>query len=416
MVPIVTPVSAGDDETDGVSERVQQGGAVVATGERIREVGVELAHERRPQQEVPHVGRLPIENLADQEIRHHPTSAVERAGHRSRVIVAHGQDGQAKGPDPSRRADAELLELCVCDPVLAALAEQRGRLLEGELEVRLAHLADSGLHRPTSDRQLRVAPTRDHQPHLWRKVLAQQPDPLVDRWIGDRVEVVEHDDERSAQCRRGDHQLGDQHGRVGSGTQEGVFDVAERAGSSAVERGVQEEPETSRTVVRRVEVHPDADAVVHGSGTLGGEDALARARTAGDDRDRPRAVVDPLDEPRTSDQIDRLGGEPELPGDDRHALPIVRRPTVGHVVRCWHRSIGDVHRDVERADFTRGVGDAPSPALRPQSSPWMIAEMRGCCHRYLRHHAARRGRPDGMRRVRSLSRRRGGRTHRGPLR
>ncbi len=163
---------------------------------RLDQAGTEAVEDRRPAQPAPHRRRLVAEDLVEQEVlgvpgvgshpRHQPVetrSAVERAG------------GETQRHRPSFRRPVDALDLGRVQVAAGGLAEQLGGVRRREPEVGHPDLGHPAAGAVAGERQQRIPAADHHQVQGARRLRDHEVDDLLDAQVGDRVVVVEGEDE-----------------------------------------------------------------------------------------------------------------------------------------------------------------------------------------------------------------------------
>ena len=204
--PALVAVERGDEHPRAL-ELLQYAGAVVAAGQRVRELAAQPLRHARAQEELAPRRRLQGEDLVGQVVGHRAVVAGELGDEGVRVILAgQGQPGQPQPRRPALGPLHEALELVRAQGEPEA-GEHRRALLRGEREVGGAHLAEATGEAQPGEREVRVGAggTDDVEPVAEAEQLAQRRD----RSAADALEVVQHDDRASG---RGGQRVGKPQG------------------------------------------------------------------------------------------------------------------------------------------------------------------------------------------------------------
>ena len=195
VVAIPAPrVVEGDHEEVVALESLQHVGAVGPTGERVAQVAAQLGEDGGGQQERADVVGLPVEDLFDEIVQDEAVAAGERldeAGDLAVAAVAGGERRQLEAHRPPLGAGLERGHQVGRQPELHDVVEEPVGLFGGEAQVAAADLDQLAAGTQPGQRQRRVGAGGHGEGDVWRQVLEQLSDDVVDTRIVDHVVVVE---------------------------------------------------------------------------------------------------------------------------------------------------------------------------------------------------------------------------------
>ena len=246
-----------DQEHIRVRELSQNGCRVLATEDRVAQLGCEASQHRGAHQEIPSLGRERRQNLICQVVPKVASAAGEGPHPLIGVVeVAKPQRRQVQPCRPSLRVLGEQLHAFAgqLDPLthhqLTRLVEREGQLARADLRERPA--------RPQArEADRRVRARRYEQTHARRQALDRVADRSKRRLAPDGVEIVENDRCRLAVGDQGVHQLVDRCIDRRAADTEAHQRSPSEALTEALDGRCQMGPQPCRVVVRRVERHPN---------------------------------------------------------------------------------------------------------------------------------------------------------------
>ena len=307
--PVVAPVQRREQRA-AAGQLGQAPVTVGAAGERVREIAVEHADHRRPQQHATLLRRRARGHLGDQVVADRAIVAREVGHEAARVRVApQRQGGETERARPALRVLPQPPQVVGVQGQadggqhLAGLGERHG-------ERRLADLRQPVLHAQPRQAQGRIRAGRDHDPERRRGMVQQLIEVRV-RGRAGVAEVVEHEHDRLRPVverrRQRRHEALDPAVRLAGQRRHRV------AGAGAAERLEDGVPERAPVRVGGVEGQPG-----HRAGRPAGadpareQDGLAGPGRGGDERQRGlRAGVQRVEQPRPCDDRRLVGGHGE---------------------------------------------------------------------------------------------------------
>ena len=169
---IAVPLTAAVDRRQqhaGAGELRQPPVAVGAVGQRVREIAVELARDRRPQYEGAVVRGQERHHLGDQVVADRAVVAGELVDEASGIrMVAQRQRGEPERAGPALRAVPQAAGVLLGERHAGQLQHLLG-LLEGQRQRRLADLGQLVAQPQPPEPQRRVGARGDHDPQRGRR-------------------------------------------------------------------------------------------------------------------------------------------------------------------------------------------------------------------------------------------------------
>ncbi len=278
-------VAQGPDEARALRGRVR---IVAARADRRAKRRAEAVEDRRLEQPVAHLGRLPGDRFVGQVLLRVLDSAPQvMQNGRGILVLPERQRHQAEAGDPPFELLLDLGQRIVGQREPDRRFEQRPRF--GGVEPEIAH-ADL-VHLPAGSQQgqgdRRIAPRDDDEVQAAGRPREHLLEELVDRRAGpDAVIVVEHENHR---CRQGVQLVaqggGERADRPTGGRRSQPHGVLARVGEDAANGGGDVGHELPRVAFVRVERQPRSGART-ASEPAGNQQALAIAGRGGEERQR----------------------------------------------------------------------------------------------------------------------------------
>ncbi len=346
--------------------------AVVAAGERVRQLAVEPVQDRGAQQHRPDRRRLARQHLAGQVVGDAALVAGEFGDEAAGVgVIAERQRRQPQAGRPPLGVGTQ--QGHVARPQVQALAAQQlCGLLQGEGQLGDADLGQLAAGAELVQLQPRVGPRGDHQAQCRRAVADQELHAAKDRLLADLVEVVEHQHHRRVdppqrveQRRQLDLAIGGGDGHGGAG----------RQGAGALQGGAHVRPEPAGVVVVGLQREPRHRAVeLRAGGPRTQQHRLAESRRRAEQRQAAvHARAEHLQQPRAQQQA---GGQ--VRHDHFGAQQRRLRPRVGWMLGRVPRGRVSRPRQLSLAPLAQlalnqVLGGWPVPPKESTSAIWDIA-------------------------------------------
>jgi hypothetical protein len=318
---VAVPAALGDvgEEHAAALQGVEALLGVGVVGEDGRQPRGQPVDHARAEQELLGAVVLAVEHLLE-EVLGHRGFGGGGAEHDLVAVVGlvEGAGGQAQARDPALGAMPEGLDV-VAAQLDAVGVEQGGGLVEAELEVGVADLAEAAVHPQAPEGDRRVGPGAQHHGHGGGGAVQHVAQGLERLGRAQLVGVVEHEDPRAA-GQRGERLV--EHVGRGPAAAAGCVGHGRDPGEGAHDRP----GEPAGLVVPGVEGDPRGLAV--GRAEPGGDEGgLAGARQTGHEGDvAPVAVVEQVLQPSAGDERarqrgDRVAGGQALWGGGGHVQP-----------------------------------------------------------------------------------------------
>ena len=264
---ITEPRPAGVDrrhEGVGVLEPLQDPLGARDPGDEVGQGSADAVHDRCPQQQVAHLGRLALEHLGQEVRRDGPFAAGELAD--EALAVRMGCERDRRQPQAGRPAFRALVELrhrrvLQRDPIGL---QQSARLLERETQIGAADLDQIAREAQAMEAELWVSSRRQHHAQRRRdpgEEALQQPQRVGRAQL---VEVVDHQHDGLLEpVEAGQQRLDDAVPAEGRGRADALDQalLVHRAGQRIDHR----QPEVLRVLLVALDRHP-GDGIARGAG------------------------------------------------------------------------------------------------------------------------------------------------------
>ena len=200
-VPLASPIER-HDEAVRAHERLERRCGLRGLERRVAEAAAHPLEHRRVREE-PGLGlRQPGQDLEAEVLRHQPVVAGEHHGRRRvRRPGLQRERGEIETGRPALGLLGQVGDLGRVERDARA-AQQRGRLLLVEPEIGHADLVQPPLRPPAGEGQARLLPARGGDQRPRRNVLAQRGEHVEAGGVRDRVQVVEHEHQRTLEGRQ----------------------------------------------------------------------------------------------------------------------------------------------------------------------------------------------------------------------
>ena len=364
-----------DDEQVRALERLERVATVIDLGDGVAQGPRQSIEDRGLEEETLDPLFLTIQDLLDEVVDDVPVVPGELRDERARVgSPADRQGRELQGRDPAFGPSLEDRDVARRQPQAHRAVEVRLGFVFGEPQIRGADLDQVPARAKSSQGEGRICARDENHMELWRRVVEEELEPLVDLGAFDDVVVVDHEQRRVRDLGKGvQKRREDRFNRNGVRVEQRARHVADRR--RPFKRGGHVGPERAHLVVSWIQRHPGGrpSMACGGCEPLRDDRGLAEARRRRNNRQLgPRAALEEFGEARPRHDAWTWLGSVELGLKQLAGHGPILRPW-RRVRQCRTVPAASPRRKLLRSTRKSTSGGTITIAIPANASPWSVA-------------------------------------------